>query len=201
MTDLSCLLSGVGGQGIVLASKLLAQTAIDNGLCAQTCETIGMAQRGGCVVSHVRSGENCISPIIPQGTAQVLLGFEPAEAVRHLSILAQDGICITATRGIRPVTASLGTGYGEEAILAYLKTHAPRLILVNAEALLQEAGSAKCLNTIMVGTAAGSGAFPFPRESFLDAIAANFPQKYVEPNLRAFQIGYTYGKKMMSHDE
>ncbi len=198
MRSFSCLLSGVGGQGIVLASKLLAQTAMETGMPAMTCETIGMAQRGGCVVSHVRAGENCFSPMIPQGTADVLLGFEPAEAARHLRILAPGGICVTASRAIRPVTASLGAEYDGDAILEYLRLHAPRLLLVEDQQLLAKVGSPKCLNTIMIGAAAGAGAFDLPAESFLDAIKANFPSKYIEMNLFAFQTGYAYGKKAVT---
>ena len=88
------LLSGVGGQGTVLASKLIAAAALAKGLTVHTAETIGMAQRGGCVVSHVRIGENVYSPLIPKGTADVIIAFEPAEAVRVASYLKKGGtIC------------------------------------------------------------------------------------------------------------
>ena len=84
---MNCLLAGVGGQGTVLASKLIAQSAMNRGLNARTAETIGMAQRGGCVVSHVRVGEKIHSPLIPQHKADLIIGFEPAEAVRCLPYL------------------------------------------------------------------------------------------------------------------
>ena len=84
----NCLLCGVGGQGTVLASRLIAQAAMERGHFARTTETIGMAQRGGCVVSHVRIGEECQSPLIPLGKADILVGFEPGEAVRCLPSLA-----------------------------------------------------------------------------------------------------------------
>ena len=94
----SILLAGVGGQGTVLASKLIAQAAIDLGFPARTAETIGMAQRGGCVVSHVRIGE-AHSPLIPKGKADIIIGFEPAEAVRCLPYLKEEGVVVTTKKG------------------------------------------------------------------------------------------------------
>ena len=93
---INCMLAGVGGQGTVLASKLIAQSAMNQGLNARTAETIGMAQRGGCVVSHVRVGEEIHSPMIPFGEADVILGFEPAEAVRCLPYLKKDGAVVVS---------------------------------------------------------------------------------------------------------
>ena len=88
----SCLLCGVGGQGTVLASRIIADAAMKKGLSARTAETIGMAQRGGSVVSHVRIGEKVTSPMIPPGKADVIIGFEPGEAAANLKYLRKDGI-------------------------------------------------------------------------------------------------------------
>ena len=105
-----------------LASRLIAQAAMNNGHAARTAETIGMAQRGGCVVSHVRVGEEIHSPLVPKGGADLILGFEPAEAVRALPYLKPDGVVITSTKAIRPVTASLtGSDYDGTEAIAYLK--------------------------------------------------------------------------------
>ena len=98
----NCLLCGVGGQGTVLASKLIAQSAMDKGLMARTAETIGMAQRGGCVVSHVRTGEEIFSPMIPMGMADLILGFEPGEAVRCLPYLKEDGVIVASVNAVMP---------------------------------------------------------------------------------------------------
>ena len=118
---MNCILCGVGGQGTVLASKLIAQSAMQKGMFARTAETIGMAQRGGSVVSHVRTGDQVPSPLIPEHEADVLIGFEPAEAVRTLRYLKKDGTVVVNTRGIQPVTASLtGKGYPEQEMLDYL---------------------------------------------------------------------------------
>ena len=115
----SILLAGVGGQGTVLASKLIAQAAIDLGFPARTAETIGKAQRGGCVVSHVRIGE-AHSPLIPQGKADIIIGFEPAEAVRCLPYLKEEGVVVTTKKAIKPVTASLsGSSYDGTEMIDY----------------------------------------------------------------------------------
>jgi indolepyruvate ferredoxin oxidoreductase beta subunit len=90
----NCLLCGVGGQGVVLASKLIAYAAMEKGLNVRTSETIGMSQRGGSVVTHVRMGETVHSPMIPKGAADVIMAFEPAEAVRNLSYLKKDGVMV-----------------------------------------------------------------------------------------------------------
>ncbi len=95
---INCILAGVGGQGTVLASKLIAQAAMDKGQNVRTAETIGMAQRGGCVVSHVRVGDEIFSPLIPKHTADIIIGFEPAEAVRCLSYLKKDGTVVVSIR-------------------------------------------------------------------------------------------------------
>ena len=119
---LNCLLAGVGGQGTVLASKLLAQAAIKQGLQARTAETIGMAQRGGCVVSHVRIGRESYSPLITVGQADVLIGFEPAEAVRCLSYLKKGGTVIVSNNAIKPITDTFSkVPYDEKVMLDYLK--------------------------------------------------------------------------------
>lgn len=99
---MNCLLAGVGGQGTVLASRLLAQAALEMGESARTAETIGMAQRGGCVVSHVRIGGERTGPLIPRGLADVLIGFEPGEAARCLAYLRPDGLLISAVRPVQP---------------------------------------------------------------------------------------------------
>ena len=106
------LLTGVGGQGTVLAAKVLAQAAQAKGWQVRTAETIGMAQRGGSVVSHVLMGDNreeVIAPLVAKGTADMIIAFEPAEAARVLPYLAPDGVMVSATTSIQPITAALST--------------------------------------------------------------------------------------------
>ena len=118
----NCLLCGVGGQGVVLASKLIAYTAMLKGMQARTSETIGMSQRGGAVVSHVRIGEEIFSPMVPKKSADVILAFEPAEAVRNLSYLKKDGVVVVNKKAVKPVTATLTqNSYDGSEMLDYLK--------------------------------------------------------------------------------
>ena len=96
----NCLLCGVGGQGVVLASKLIAYAAMEKGMEVRTSETIGMSQRGGSVVSHVRMGQEIYSPMIPRHSADVILAFEPAEAVRSLSYLKKGGVVVVDRKSV-----------------------------------------------------------------------------------------------------
>ena len=139
----NCLLCGVGGQGVVLASKLIAYAALDKGMFVRTTETIGMAQRGGSVVSHVRMGEEIHSPMIPKGQADVILAFEPAEAVRSLPYLREGGMLIVNRKAVKPVTATLGGGqYDGHEMLDFLKKKVDNLLIMDGEAVCRQAGSA-----------------------------------------------------------
>ena len=118
------VLCGVGGQGTVLASKLIAAAAMKKGLSVMNAETIGMAQRGGSVFSHVRIGDDVCSPMIARGSADLIVGFEPGEAVRMLPFLKEGGQVVTSSRAILPVTAYLsGSSYNGEDMVSYLKSH------------------------------------------------------------------------------
>lgn len=126
------LICGVGGQGTVLASKIIAASAMDEGSAVHSAETIGMAQRGGSVTSHVRIGE-AYAPLIPQGAADMILAFEPAEAVRNLGYLKKDGIVIVNRVPVKPVTESLqDTGYDGTEMIAYLQKKCS-CIVIDAE--------------------------------------------------------------------
>ncbi len=191
--NVNCLLAGVGGQGTVLASKIIAQTAINQSYSAHTSETIGMAQRGGSVVSHVRLGKDTCAPAIPKGQANVIIGFEPAEAVRNLRYLHQDGTMLINRDPIMPVTASLGVGsYEVQTILDFAKQQAKRVILVDGQALCEKAGSAKVLNVIMLGVALKAGLLPFTKAEIMQTLEENLPPKFLALNRQAFDIGYRY---------
>ncbi len=189
------LIAGVGGQGTVLASKLLAAAAIEAGYFVRTSETIGMAQRGGCVVSHVRIGDEQVSPIIPYTSADLIIGFEPSEAVRNIGRLKKNGKCIVNTRAIKPVTASLNNGsYDVEAIYDFLVKNSSEAVMVDGYDLAQQVGSVKALNTVLLGVAAASGNMPFGKEHLEKVISKNVSKKYVDLNIKAFNIGVSYKK-------
>lgn len=187
---LNILLSGVGGQGTVLASKLIAKTAISENKQAHTAETIGMAQRGGCVVSHVRIGEGCYSPLIPLGCADVIISFEPSEAVRVLPYLKKGGTVIVSSSPVKPVTDALSKNdYNADEMLDYLKSQNIKLIIVDGEKVINEAGSAKSLNIALLGAAAGAGAIDIKPEKLRKIITETLPEKFAPANLKALEVG------------
>ena len=187
------LICGVGGQGTVLASKLIAAAAMEEGNTVHSAETIGMAQRGGSVTSHVRIGE-AYSPLIPKGKCDMILAFEPAEAVRNLPYLKKDGLVIVSSVPVKPTTESLHeTGYDGTEMIAYLREKC-NVIVVDSEALCARYGSNKYLNVILLGVAVGSGELGISKEAVKREIEKRVPQKYVENNRQAFEDGFAYAK-------
>lgn len=183
------LIAGVGGQGIILASRALAAAAVAAGLPARTAETIGMAQREGSVVSHVRLGVPDVGPLIPGGGADVLLALEPAEACRNLGYLKPDGSALISITPVMPVTAALGSSpYPLEAILTYLQKNIARCHLLEAAALATQAGSHRALNIVMLGALAQMD-LPFAPETLLAAALQLLPDRLHELNRRAFELG------------
>ena len=186
----NCLLCGVGGQGVVLASKLIAYAALDKGMFVSTTETIGMAQRGGSVVSHVRMGEEIHSPMIPKGQADVILAFEPAEAVRSLPYLREGGMLIVNRKAVKPVTATLGGGqYDGHEMLDFLKKKVDNLLIMDGEAVCRQAGSAKVLNVALLGAAAASGALDISIPDMEVEIKKKVKPQFVELNQKALALG------------
>lgn len=185
----SCLLCGVGGQGTVLASKMIAFAAMEKGENVRTAETIGMAQRGGCVVSHVRVGGSIKSPMIPVGGADVMIAFEPAEAVRCLSYLKEGGTVVVNKKAVKPVTASLtGSTYDGSEMVAYLQDKVKNLIVVDGDAICEKCGSAKVLNMVLLAAAAKSGALSMNTEELKAAITKKIPEKFKALNIKAVEI-------------
>ena len=183
---MNCLLTGVGGQGTVLASKIIAQCAIDKGLEARTAETIGMAQRGGCVVSHVRFGDGVFSPLIPVGGADLIIAFEPAEAVRSLPYLKKGGCVVVNRRAIKPVTDSLAKdGYSGDEMLKYLESHVENLVIVDGDSALKELKSTKVLNLVLLGAAVQKGVLGFAISDLEAVIDKKIPEKFRELNKKA----------------
>ena len=180
------ILCGVGGQGTVLASKLLSTAAMGRGLPVKAAETIGMAQRGGSVTSHVRIGEGAFSPLLGTGDARLLIGFEPAEAARQLGYLQEGGTAVVAARPVVPVSATTGgPAYDLDAIMAYLRAQVDNLLVVDVDAASQELGSAKVANVVLLGAALGAGVLSLTREDVRRAIAARLPKRFHELNYRA----------------
>jgi len=187
---MNCIIAGVGGQGTVLASKLIAAAAMKQGLNVRTTETIGMAQRGGCVVSHVRMGEEIFSPLVPLKSADVIIAFEPAEAVRVLPYLAPGGLMIVCDSRILPVTSSLsGDCYQAADMLSYLQSVVSRLVVIDGAVLIDACKSTKVLNVALLGAASASGAFPFDPVTMEEIVREKVPARFLEMNLAALAIG------------
>ncbi len=188
------ILCGVGGQGTVLASRLISAAAMKEGLPVQSAETIGMAQRGGSVFSHIRIGEGVNTPMIGLGQADLILGFELGETVRLLPYLKEDGMVIAADKAVMPVTASLAGGYDPDVMRSFLReTLQKRLMLVPADQALAQIGSPKVLNLLLLGCACISRSLGLSPASFDAAIRENVPEKFLNLNLSAFQ----YANAMM----
>ncbi len=180
------ILCGVGGQGTILASRLIASAAMEKGTPIRTAETIGMAQRGGSVFSHLRLGEGVHSPLIAKGSADLILAFEPGEVVRQLPFLSKDGTVVVSTRPVMPASASIGQSvYHADEMLTYLEKHVPHLVTVDADAAIEALGSAKVLNVVLLGAAARSGALGLSEEDLEKAIREKVAPKFVDLNLRA----------------
>ncbi len=180
------ILAGVGGQGTILASKLIAEAAMIEGKHVTTAETIGMAQRGGSVFSHIRIGEDISSPLIGRGEADLIISFEPAEAVRQLSFLKKNGAVVTSSRPMMPVSAMIGMSvYQVDDILEYLKQQVSELSLVDSDTILAELGNSKILNVLLLGAAVKTGELGLDSDSIRRALHNRLPEKLWEINEQA----------------
>lgn len=193
---INVLLTGVGGQGTVLASKILAQAAQDKGWHVRTAETIGMAQRGGSVVSHVRmgnNGEEVYSPLIAEGAADMIIAFEPAEGARMLPYLSPTGVLVTATTAIPAVMSSLGMNpyRGAQVIqqLAAAFVDSPdRLVVVPDAAIMKRIGDRKVLNTVLLASAISIDYLPMTLDDLYGAVELCVKPSYVDLNLYAIDL-------------
>jgi indolepyruvate ferredoxin oxidoreductase beta subunit len=181
---MNILITGVGGQGAVLASKILAQCAVNRGERVRTAETIGMAQRGGSVTSHVRVGDGAFSPLIPRGQAELLIGFEPGETARNLPYLAREGAIVFSDRGIQP---SAGKPYDAAAVVEFLERR-PRARRLRAQSVADAAGGYRPLNVALLGKAARAGFLPFSLTELETAMRALMSAANAARNLPALYI-------------
>ena len=191
---------GVGGQGTVLASRLIAQAAINEDKNVRTAETIGMAQRGGSVLGYVRLSDTAdatapLSPIVGPGQADLLLAFEPAEAARNLSLLKPGGCLISATRPIVPLSAQQAKdpsqAYDLQAILDWLASHSDtcQVRLVDAQAIMDSLGSSRVLNVILLGVALGLDVLGVAEPGLLAAMQSLIKPGFIDLNRQALELG------------
>ena len=182
------LICGVGGQGIVLTSKLIAATAMEHDIPVMSAETIGMAQKGGSVFSFLRLGDDIYCPMFPEKTADIIIGFEPAEAVRILPYLRDGGQVVVHTHPIMPVTATLsGSDYTGNEMLDYLQRNVENVVLVDGNRAIEEIGSPKVLNMVMLGAAVRNGVLPFSVDDIEDTMKKTVRPQFVELNSKALR--------------
>ena len=182
------MICGVGGQGTVLASKIIAASAMDEGYAVHSAETLGMAQRGGSVTSHVRIGEDAFSPLIPLGSVDLLIAFEPSEAVRNLKYLKSDGFVIVNSVPVKPTSLGGGGDYDGKAEIEFLKSKCDCLV-INSDELCAPFGSNKFFNIAVLGAAAGTGRLGLSADTVRSEIIKIVPERFHEKNLAAFEAG------------
>ncbi|MDO5580116.1 MAG: indolepyruvate oxidoreductase subunit beta [Planctomycetia bacterium] len=187
----SVVLVGVGGQGILLASEIIAQTALKTGYDVKTNEVHGMAQRGGSVLAQIRFGSKVFSPLVPKGTATVLASLERIEILRYVDYLAPDGLAVVSDQKIIPVTVSSGTTPYPDMNEEDFRKIFPRLIYVEAVQKAAELGNARAANIILLG--ALSNQLNFEESDWEDSIKKCVKPKFVDLNLQAFHIGRKMG--------
>lgn len=181
------VLAGVGGQGILLASEIVARAAMVAGYDVKTNEVHGMAQRGGSVLAQIRYGRQVHSPLVELGTAQVLASLERVETLRYLEYLAPDGLAVVSSQVVLPVTVSSGQATYPDDAEARLRRLFPRLLYFDAVQVAGGAGNIRVSNVVVVG--ALSTGLDLPQEAWLEAIRQSVKPKFLEVNLRAFAAG------------
>ena len=187
METKNVMIVGVGGQGSLLASKLLGHLLLSQGYDVKVSEVHGMSQRGGSVVTYVRYGDKVYSPVIDQGEADYIVSFELLEAARWLPFLKKDGVIVTNTQQIDPMPVITGAAEYPEGLVEKLTATGAKVDALDCLALAEEAGSAKAVNIVLLGRL--SHYFDLPDEAWQASLEAIVPAKFLEMNKKAFQLG------------
>lgn len=187
METKSMMIVGVGGQGTLLASKLLGRMFLSKGFDVKVSEVHGMSQRGGSVVTYVRWGDKVYSPIVGKGQADYIVSFEMLEAARYTEYLKAAGKLITNIQEVNPMPVIAGTAVYPENLSEKLKAAGVDLDAIDAVSLAKEAGSTKAVNLVLMGRL--SKYFDFSKEEWLETIGQSVPPKFVEMNRKAFELG------------
>ena len=188
METKNIMIVGVGGQGSLLASKLLGRVLLDKGYDVKVSEVHGMSQRGGSVVTYVRYGEKVYSPIIDKGQADFIVSFELLEAARWTEYLKTGGKVVTNTQQVNPMPVITGAAAYPENLVGKMQAAGVDVDAIDALALAEEAGSSKAVNIVLMGRL--SRYFTdIPQEEWMAAVEKSVPAKFLELNRRAFQLG------------
>ena len=184
------MIVGVGGQGTLLASRILGNAVISEGYDVKVSEVHGMSQRGGSVVTYVKYGDKVFSPIIDRGEADMILAFEKIEAARALPYLKEGGTVILNDREIAPMPVITGAAEYPDGLVDDIAAKA-KVIAIDALSLSLEAGSAKAVNVVLIGVLARSS--DISKEVWIQNIKDTVPAKFLDLNLKAFELGYNCG--------
>ncbi len=187
MKTKNVMIVGVGGQGSLLASKLLGKLLLSRGYDVKVSEVHGMSQRGGSVVTYVRFGDVVYSPVIDKGQADFIVSFELLEAARWTEYLREGGVIVSNTQKINPMPVIIGSAQYPENLEGKIRDAGIHLETLDALALAEQAGSAKAVNIVLMGKL--SRFFDFSKEEWMDAIAQSVPEKFLELNQKAFLMG------------
>ncbi|MBQ3927099.1 MAG: indolepyruvate oxidoreductase subunit beta [Clostridia bacterium] len=187
MKTTNIMIVGVGGQGTLLASRVLGHLLLEAGYDVKMSEVHGMSQRGGSVVTYVRFGEKVYSPIVCQGEADFILSFEKLEAARYLSCLAPNGLILTNSQEISPMPVITGAAEYPHEILDDIQKLGAGIDAFDALDLAQKAGSSKCVNIVLLGRL--STYFDLDENAWLDALRSVVAPKFLDMNIKAFQLG------------
>ncbi|MBQ7971148.1 MAG: indolepyruvate oxidoreductase subunit beta [Clostridia bacterium] len=188
MKTINLMIVGVGGQGSLLASKLLGTLLVDEGYDVKVSEVHGMSQRGGSVVTYVRFGDKVFSPVVAEGEADFIISFEKLEGARYVSRLKEGGKIICNTQQIDPMPVVIGAAEYPAEILESLLAKGIDIDAFDALSLAEEAGSSKAVNIVLMGRLAKYLQIPY--EQWIDAIAKSVKPQFVEINKKAFDLGY-----------
>ena len=188
-------LIGVGGQGTIKASTIIGEAAMKKGLNVVMSEVHGMAQRGGTVVTEFKIG-NADSPLIEEGAADLMIAFEPAEALRALNKINKESFVIVNSSPIVPFTVSLGISEYPEpsSVFGELRAKINNLLVIDAQKIAKEAGSIISENMVLLGAAVATPNFPIDKDLIVQSMKENLPPKSIETNLKAFEKGFKEAK-------
>ena len=190
METKNVMIVGVGGQGSLLASKLLGKLLTQEGFDVKVSEVHGMSQRGGSVVTYVRFGDKVYSPVIAKGEADFSVSFEKIEAARYADILKKDGKIIVNSQMIDPMPVITGAAEYPVTVLDELRAKGVFVDEIDALSLARQAGNAKSVNIVLMGRLAKY--FDIPYDNWIEAIKVSVKPQFVEVNLKAFDLGYNF---------
>ncbi len=190
MNTKSVMIVGVGGQGSLLASKLLGRLLLDEGYDVKVSEVHGMSQRGGSVVTYVRYGDKVYSPIVTESEADFIISFEKLEAARYSKYLKRDGVIVVNTQQIDPMPVIIGAAQYPEDVLSQLTAKGLKVEALDALSLAEQAGSSKAVNIVLMGKAAKH--FDIPYDKWITAIEKTVAPKFIEMNKKAFDLGFSH---------